>query len=440
MVGNILESVFRSHLFRDSCGVFLLKITSTLLTLISTLILARLLGVSGYGAYANAEAWVIMLTPFSTLGLHQLLIREVAIHHNENEWKGISSLVSFSDRAVIFASLILIVVAAILGKIIIGSADKTTMLLTLWVALLALPFYSLILLRQSTLAGLQRIILSQVPEMLIRPGILVFMLVCIKVCASQPLSAPAIFVLNLCAAIFAFIMGTYYLRTAWPVGGRGVKSNYRIKQWMHSALPLMLIGAMQLTNRKFDTIMLGAMGTAEAVGIYGAASRVSWVMAFTLAALNTALAPSISALYYNKRLHRLEKLLTNASLLTFSVALFTWFVFIIYGKSIMSLFGDSFECGYSALVILSTGILFCTIGASVGLLLMMTGFEKDAARATGIAVVVNIILNFLLIPKYSYDGAACATALSTVMLNFLLIFLVYKRIHINPTVFRSWRR
>ena len=73
----------------------------------------------------------------------------------------------------------------------------------------------------------------------------------------------------------------------------------------------------------------------------------------------------------------------------------------------------------------------------------MTGHERNVAIGVGISAALNIILNVLLIPKWSVAGAAVATACSMITWNILLATWVYKTIGIHSTAlggFVPWRK
>jgi len=64
----------------------------------------------------------------------------------------------------------------------------------------------------------------------------------------------------------------------------------------------------------------------------------------------------------------------------------------------------------------------------------MTGHEKDATWSIGISAVLNVGLNFALVPKWGLEGAAISAASSTVLWNCLMARAVHKRFGIHSTV------
>jgi O-antigen/teichoic acid export membrane protein len=65
--------------------------------------------------------------------------------------------------------------------------------------------------------------------------------------------------------------------------------------------------------------------------------------------------------------------------------------------------------------------LFGIACGSVVLLLVMTGFERDAAISVAISVVLAIILNPIFITRWGINGAALANATGLILWNMLMV-------------------
>ena len=99
-------------------------------------------------------------------------------------------------------------------------------------------------------------------------------------------------------------------------------------------------------------------------------------------------------------------------------------------------FGPDFPAGNAALVILIAGHLVNALAGSVGFLMPMTGHEREAAYIIGVSVTVKLALNAAPIPPYGIEGAATATAFTTVLWNISMFVFVNQRLGINSTAFR----
>ena len=81
---------------------------------------------------------------------------------------------------------------------------------------------------------------------------------------------------------------------------------------------------------------------------------------------------------------------------------------------------------YPWLVILAIGQLTNAFAGPVMNILNMTGYEKSARNTMMVIVVLNILMNYVLIPYYGPLGAAISTTSTMVGWNVWAAILVYK--------------
>ncbi|MCA9836212.1 MAG: polysaccharide biosynthesis C-terminal domain-containing protein, partial [Trueperaceae bacterium] len=75
---------------------------------------------------------------------------------------------------------------------------------------------------------------------------------------------------------------------------------------------------------------------------------------------------------------------------------------------------------------------------SVGFLMSLTGHHNQAALFVLGVLLLNVSLNFLLIPQFGMNGAAVATSASFIIWNMAALFYVLRTLKINPTVLRRF--
>ena len=110
----------------------------------------------------------------------------------------------------------------------------------------------------------------------------------------------------------------------------------------------------------------------------------------------------------------------------------------LFGKEFLSLYGIEFAAGQTALNILLIGNMINALAGSVGLILKMTGHERDVLWTGIMAAVTNMVLNAILIPQFGIEGAATATTISISIWPLAAGVMVFRRLGINPTVFGPW--
>ena len=94
----------------------------------------------------------------------------------------------------------------------------------------------------------------------------------------------------------------------------------------------------------------------------------------------------------------------------------------------MSLFGVEFISGSNVLIIISIAQFVNAISGSVGYIMQMTDNQVIFRNVILIASLINILLNYLLIPMYGINGAAVATLISMIFWNLTLIIYIKKKL------------
>jgi len=424
----------RDRLLKAATGTFGLRLAASGFSFISSVLLARLLGVAGYGSYSYVMAWVALLAVPGLFGLDRLLVREISVYRTQSEWHLLRGLLLWANRTALTISLGLALLAA--GVIwMLAERLGFQMATTLWLGLFILPLLTLLDLRQAAMQGLNHVVVALLPDLLLRPMSLMIFLGVAYFLLGHGLNAQWAVGLNATALAVALLVGTVLLRRILPQPTRDVSPAYRVGVWTRSALPMMLISGMHVINHRIDTLMLGFMKGTEAVGIYTVADRGAQLILVIQTAVNVVLAPTIAGLHAAGKMERLQRVITKSSRGVLLVSLSIALGLILFGERFLSMFGAEFVDAYPTLAILIAGCVVNTAAGAVGLLLMMTGHERDAARGVGIGVVLSMALNAALIPKWGVEGAATATSFSMMARNLLMVLIVYSKLGIHSTAF-----
>lgn len=427
-----IQDSLRRRLAKGAAGTFGLKIASTLLALLTSLLLARLLGAAGYGAYAYAMVWVMLLAVPGMLGMDKLLVREIAANQTKSQWGKTRGLLVWANTAVIFVSIAIAALAIVIVWLLPWQFDAQ-MSSALLIALVMIPFVALTRARQASMAGFHRVVKGQLPERLIRPVLLILLVALASLALGDALSATWVIAINGVAVAVASFIGARQLYGSVPDVVKQSAPIYETRLWMQSALPLVLIGSLYAINERVGFIMLGAIRGAEDVGIYAVVFRGVELIKFLLLAVATILAPHVAGLYTSGNTIRLEGLLRKSSLISLLISLPIALALVIFGEWFLSLFGPDFVRGETALAILVAAQVFSAATGPVSMLLVMTGHQGDVLMAMGISAISNIALNAVLIPKLGLEGAAIAALSSLVIWNTILVVCAYRKLGINPT-------
>jgi O-antigen/teichoic acid export membrane protein len=175
-----------------------------------------------------------------------------------------------------------------------------------------------------------------------------------------------------------------------------------------------------------DSVMLSIMIGNTAVGIYNAAYRLVLVLVFIPSILVTAIFPLMSQHFESsKKLLKLEYEKSVKYLFIVSTFIFIY-GFIFADKIILIMYGEGYSTSIAALqaLIFVVPIIFLTY--LFGNILGAVNKQRIVTIVACANVLLNVGLNLILIPKFSYIGASIATV-ATEGLGFILMFMYISR-------------
>lgn len=176
-------------------------------------------------------------------------------------------------------------------------------------------------------------------------------------------------------------------------------------------------GIFQVTIIWLNILLVGALISQHAAGIFAAVSKLALVGAFALEGTRLAISPQVSGYLARDEPRRAATLYQDA---TRWLMLATWPVYIIFAifpAVVLGIFGSRYIPGAAALAVLSLAMLVNLGTGNVTVVLLMGGKSSWGAINTGAALTVNIGLNLLLIPHLGILGAAIAWGASIVVDN-----------------------
>jgi O-antigen/teichoic acid export membrane protein len=427
----ISGSGLKSKLVRDGIGSLILRFFVILLSFFMSVVLARTLGADGYGIYSYVFAIVSILSIPAEFGLPTLVLRETAKNITRENWGLVKGIWQWSSRVVAVLTIVMFVMALATFWIIGDRFGEMHQKTFLW-GLILIPLVSLGHLRGAALKGLKKVILGQLPDIIItQSGLIIFVSILAFIFAKKITPDLAMGLYGLSATI-GFLVGGILLWKFTPQKVREVKGISQGKKWLQSAVPLALVNGVAFFNKWISIVILGLFVSSAEVGIFRVAVQISILASSGLQVVNLVVAPQFASFYAQGDMQRLQRLATMGAraVLLFNLLVTTFFVF--FGKIFLNLvYGEEYVLGFSAMLILLVGQFFNSATGSVAFLLNMTDREKLTIRGTIVAVVTNVALNFWLSPIFGINGSAIATAVSVAFSNIILWWLVKTHLGIN---------
>lgn len=209
-------------------------------------------------------------------------------------------------------------------------------------------------------------------------------------------------------------------------------------QFMRESFPMFISTTITVFLGWIDSFVLGIYVSDSEIGVYNVAIKIALGASFAMEAINSGLAPKIARLYFDNNEIEFKKLVRFSTLLNFTVTIGIVAILIIFNQFLLGLFGEEFKTGFSVLLILSLVHLFNSFMGSAAIIMQMIGYQKQYQNIAILALVLNLGLNFLLIPQFGNVGAALSTAFSlTVWFICNAVFLKKKEniiTYFNPFI------
>lgn len=420
---------------RNAVIAFAVRCLSAALLYLSQIVLARWMGGTQYGIYVFVWTWVLILGGISHLGLNVAVIRLTPTYKETGEFDKLRGLIRGSRLTALGAGTA-IMLAGMAGLHVFGTYLDSTYVLPMYLALVCVPLFALTDVQDGIGRGNAWMGLALAPPYVLRP-----LLILAAMCAAYALGLPmqattaagAAIVATWGAGIIQTLIINRRLRESVPTGPR----TYEWKGWLASSLPLLIILASELMLQNTDLLVISRFMTPADVGIYFAAGKTMALIMFVHYAVGSAVANRFAALHARGDRESLRAFVKDAVNWTFWPSLAGAVIILALGKPLLWLFGPQFEQGYPVMAILVFGFLFRSSMGPAEFLLNMLGEQALCATVLFASAVLNIALNFALVPHWGLVGAATATSLSLVMVAIMNSVVVWRRLEIEIAIWRN---
>ena len=375
------------------------------------------------GIYEVAFTVVLIGATLSRWGLDTVLVREMARDQHENlasKTLYLSVLKRVFILSVFWASLTF-VCASLLTNLFFKETP-THVLIT--AACSIIPFTLMVLNAEVFRATGKSLLfsLNQHGTVYVLIGIILAFVPFPEQYTAAAAAQTSLFLLLGISGLF-FLWSTVYILNTMK-GEQATTQGWRGKLFSLGT-PMLISSSLFLVISWSDTLMLGYYLPEGDVGIYRIVFKIVTLITFTQFALNTVVAPMVSALR-NQR-EELYEMAAKVAQLNLYTAGPTFLLILFLGPFLIGIFGvENPVAAYPWLILLAFGQLTNAFAGPVMNILNMTGYEKSARNTMLVTAILNVILNVLLIPQFGPLGAAIATTITMIGWNLWAALLVFK--------------
>ncbi len=411
-----------------------IQITSKVITvffgLLVTILLTNYLGREGFGNYMYVISLVIIFGALADWGTSTIGLREAA--KKEESGRALANIFFVKLTLALVAALLMVIVAAVVPL-------QTTNALLVRQAIM---FGALILIfnavKNSLLVVFQtKLQLEKQAVVEIVVGVLIFFISLLLVSRHQRLIplVGAIALANLAGIIVGFFLARKTVRFEWQL------DREFIKKFLAEALPMGAILLIFTIDNKIDTVMLGSIKGSGAVGIYAVAYRVYDVLILGAAYFMIALLPILSRhadltkwreklkVIYQKSF---DLLLVMGIIAVVGVWLLAPLTVRIITQRRLLEFSDSI----GVLRLLGLALFLAYLNHLTGYTIVALGKQRRYFFIALGALVFNVVANVLVIPQFSYYGAATVTILTEGLVLIATTVFIFRLLGIIPSPFQ----
>jgi O-antigen/teichoic acid export membrane protein len=407
-----------------------LRVVLMVVNLAIALILARVLGPEQYGIYVFAFAIMTLIALPGQAGMPLINVREVSFRLVDRDWAGVLGVVVRTRQLIlgysVFAGL---GVAAVCWFVLADRLSDAETDAILWSVLL-LPAFVLVAVTGASLRGLKHLLLGQFVETLFRPLLFLILVGGVVVLSlGLPLDASDAMMVHAIGAVLAVGAALVLQHRILAPKTQGLTPVYDTRTILKSIAPLTMIAGMQLIIGKTDILMLRVMRSPEEVGYYQVALQWANLALFAQQAVLMVSGPSVARAYRKEDMASVQHLLTSSARLVFLGALPLSIALLLFGEAIIRLsFGAEYIPAAAALSVLILGrVIQASYGAIIQLC-KMVGWEGLMLRLVAVSALLNVVLNYLLIPDYGIVGAAIAGIVASFFWKTALMVLCWRRL------------
>jgi O-antigen/teichoic acid export membrane protein len=370
------------------------------LGMVLMILLARYLGAIGYGTYQRAEAYVLLFSMLANLGLDVILTREVA-RGDQRVAEHLSGVVALKLGLGFLACGLVLGIAYARGY----SGD---FLYSIWMYAIVLFVGGIAQAEEAVFQGREKMGLVAVASLVNQIAVLVLGLAGIALHKDLRWFLTNLVVANTVrlavSTVFLVRLGVQW---QWP-------RLATLRFLLAESLPIAFAASFVIVYQQIDAVMLGEMkGNAE-VGWYKASAKFLLFFIVLRESFLQAVFPVFSSIASVTR-ERLGLLVTRVVRYQVIVALYFILCFVFLARLASRLLGPEFENSAHILPVMAWILVPQIISITAGRALVASRDQKRLMVATGLSLVVNVSLNLLLIPRFSYLGAAVSGVSSEIV-------------------------
>ncbi|MDE5616915.1 MAG: flippase [Clostridia bacterium] len=397
--------------FSNACWIIGCKLIKAVLTLVTTMITARYLGVSDFGVINYAAGLVAFVVPIMKLGIDSVLVHQIVEKPDaEGEIMGTSIVLNLASAFLCMLGIGAFVCIANRGEeeTIIVCVIYSVLLVFQAVEMLQYWFQAKLMSKYSSIAMLCAYIVVAAVQIL---------MIVFKV---------NIYWFALSYSIDYLFISLILMIAYAKKGSQKFKFSFKRAKELFSISKYYIVSSLLVTVfSQTDRIMLKLMIDSEATGIYAAAATCAGMTSFVFAAIIDSMRPVIFQVAKDEDKTAFHKKMTELYSVIIYFSLIQCVVITLLSPIIIKImYGDEFVASVDALRIVVWFTTFSYLGSVRNVWMLAENKQKYLWIINLSGALGNVILNLILIPIMGVNGAAVASLCTQIFANVIIGYIV----------------
>ncbi len=415
----MLAKILNNPLLRQSLWSIIARFVGVGLNFGVAILITRQLPESEAGILFLLMTFVTGFALFSRIGIDQLLMKEVASSH-EDEQSFRCGYLRSTYKFVVLLSIIFTIIWIVTSPWIRSYFfDGEINLSYLMFAGIGIFFFNVVILNSTYLKAIQNTIIAVLSQNAL-PAIsfLIMLALFWNSFNSDQLYINLYTASLVLAGLIAISLTKRHLSTKDEKKTQGP----RFKHLLEKAIPLAPVSIFSFLMIFADTIMVGLYLPNEDVALYSVAARVSFIILFFLGALEATIYPRLLNIY-KQQPTQLKSFFWQATALVIGVVLTVTTMMYLLSDWILFVFGESYAEAKKALGLLLIAQFLRAASITFSFMFIIREKVRYLNIILVLALVINLVCNVIFIQKYGIEGAALATLISNGVLLFSILTL-----------------
>ena len=414
-------------LTQKSFSVLIIRSFGVLLLFGFTLFITNFYSAENVGRYDFVRSTLMVLGGISLMGTNQSIIYYSGLLNARKSIESIRSIYSKMLKIIFTLSLIILGFFMIFfNESIINDIFKNRESYSLILkTILILVFFSVTMLNIDTIRALKKTILSEMYRSIFRYlPVFIFAVILLKTNNEELLVE---------AYLLGFLLLSLFSSTRVYILFKKLnKANdkpefFTLKEIFKTSSPMALSATAYFIMQSIDVIILSIYEGFDLIAYYSVSVKLAMLTTLALMSVNIVIAPRIAEIYENQKMQKLQKLIKHSTRIIFLISICVLSVLFFFSEEILGLFGQGYVIANNALLFLLAAQIFNAVSGPGAIYLNMTGRQKTLNKILVFGLIINISLNFYLIPTEGINGAAIATLISLIVWNTITTIAIYSK-------------